>query len=140
MNRQGRRIQRPCVWGCLFSFCLLVGCGSDRPTLAGHDSSPSSSTPAAQAGKRLQTDDSDDPVRPANYQPIPEPNPAQVAVRVLAQVNGIAILDKEVKEACYPQLMATQSLPEPEQSARRAEIIRQTLQQIIEREVILQDL
>jgi hypothetical protein len=141
MNRHGWRIRTPGVWGCLFSLFLLAGCGSDRPSLAANDSSPTVNTaPPSPPEKRLQTDDPDDSVRPANYQPLPEPDPARVAVRVLAQVNGVAILDKEVKEACYPQLLATQSLSEPERSARRAEIIRQQLQQIIEREVILQDL
>jgi hypothetical protein len=93
--------------------------------------------------KRLQRDDTEDSeprVQPANYQPPPLPDPGQVAVRVLATVNGVPILDSEVKEACYPQLIQTQSMSEPERSARRAEIVRQQLDQIIDREIILQDL
>ena len=145
MTRHGRRIRTPAVWVCLLSFFLLVGCGSDRPILAAKDSAAVATAMTAPSlpEKRLLKDDpeeTDSSVQPANYQPIPEPNPANVAVRVRAQVNGIAILDNEVKEACYPQLLATQSLSEPERSARRADIIRQQLLQIIEREVILQDL
>ena len=145
MTRHGRRIRTPAVWICLLSFFLLVGCGSDRPTLAANDSAAVATAMTAPSlpEKRLLKDDpeeTDSSVQPANYQPIPEPNPANVAVRVCAQVNGIAILDNEVKEACYPQLLATQSLSEPERSARRADIIKQQLLQIIEREVILQDL
>jgi len=145
MTRHGLRIRTPAVWICLLSFFLLVGCGSDRPTLAANDSAAVATAMTAPSlpEKRLLKDDpeeTDSSVQPANYQPIPEPNPANVAVRVCAQVNGIAILDNEVKEACYPQLMATQSMSEPERSARRADIIKQQLLQIIEREVILQDL
>jgi hypothetical protein len=123
-------------WCGLFSFVALAGCGSDRPALTPNNTAPSPE-------KRLQREEPEETesgVQPAKYQPIPEPNPAKVAVRVRAQVNGVAILDNEVREACYPQLLAAQSLSEPERSARAAEIIKQQLQQIIEREVILQDM
>jgi peptidyl-prolyl cis-trans isomerase SurA len=129
----------------LLTLVLFVGCEWNRPAQALADSSPlavSDKTPPAPSEKRLQTDDSEEsnsPVQTAAFSQR-QPDPAQVAVRVRAQVNGVAILDSEVKEACYPQLLATQSLPEPERSARRAEIFRQQLEQIIDREVILQDL
>jgi len=132
--------------GCFICFLLMVGCESNRPALATANSGPLAqvdSKAPSQPEKRLQRDDteeSDSQVHAAVYQPIPQPDPAQTAVRVRAQVNGVAILDSEVKEACYPQLMQTQSMPEPERSARRAEIVRQQLDQIIDREIILQDL
>lgn len=132
--------------GCLISVFLLVGCESNRPALAAADFTPMAVTdkPAtSQPEKRLQRDeneDSDSSVQAASYQPIPPPDPARMIDRVRAQVNGQPILDSEVKEASYPQLMATQSMPEPDRSARRAEIFRQQLDQIIDREVILQDL
>ena len=134
--------------GCLISFFLLVGCESNRPALAAADTNPappgsfSRDATAERDPIRLQRDEneaSDSSVQNASFSQR-QPDPAQVAVRVRAQVNGVAILDSEVKEACYPQLMATQSMPEPERSARRAEIVRQQLNQIIDREVILQDL
>jgi parvulin-like peptidyl-prolyl isomerase len=144
MTRHGWGFRTLAVWGCLISFFLLVGCGSDRPTLAAKDLALAQGpAPALPLEKRLQKDDgeeSDSSVQPAKYQSVPEPNPGQVAVRLVAQVNGVAVLDNEVKEACYPQLLATQSMPEPERSARRAEIFRKQLQDIIDREVILQDL
>jgi peptidyl-prolyl cis-trans isomerase SurA len=145
MFRHGWGNRQWAAWACLLSFSLAMGCGSDKPVLAAKDSHQNPvAASAIEPEKRLQTDDSDESdssVHPANYtQPAREPNPAQIAVRVWAQVNGVAILDNEVKDACYPQLLATQSLPEPEKSARRAEIVRQQLQQIIDREVILQDL
>jgi parvulin-like peptidyl-prolyl isomerase len=64
----------------------------------------------------------------------------QVAARIRATVNGDAILDEEVREAIYPFLLETQRLPEPERSQRRKEIFEKQLQQIIERELILQDM
>ena len=44
-----------------------------------------------------------------------------------------------MREAIYPSLLATQSLPEPERSAKRKEIFERALQQLIDQEVILQD-
>jgi parvulin-like peptidyl-prolyl isomerase len=132
--------------GWLISFFLLAGCESHRPALTAADSislAAADKPATSQPEKRLQRDEneeSDSSVRPAVYQPTRPPDAAQVAIRVRATVNGVAILDSEVKEACYPLLMATQSLSEPERSARRAEIFRQQLDQIIDREIILQDL
>jgi parvulin-like peptidyl-prolyl isomerase len=145
----GRKWSFQALWKkapvCVICFFLTIGCGWNRPALAA-DPGPLAqglNKASSQAEKRLQkdeNDDSDSQVQPAVYQPTPMPDPAKVAVRVRAQVNNVAILDSEVKEACYPQLMATQSLPEPEKSARQAEIFRLTLDQIIEREILLQDL
>jgi peptidyl-prolyl cis-trans isomerase SurA len=75
----------------------------------------------------------------AAYQ-TPTPSNGEVAARIRATVNGIAILDEEVREAIYPFLVATQNLPEPERSNRRKERFEKELQQLIEREVILQDM
>jgi peptidyl-prolyl cis-trans isomerase SurA len=127
------------------TLALFTGCEWNRPAVALADSSTvafQEKTPPAPSERRLQqedNDESDSAVKTAAYTQR-QPDPALVAVRVRAQVNGVAILDSEVKEACYPQLLATQSLPEPERSARRAEIFRQQLDQIVDREVILQDL
>lgn len=71
---------------------------------------------------------------------VPAPSQSQVAARIRATVNGVPILDEEVREAVYPYLLASQGLPEPERSQKRAEVFKQELQQIIEREVILQDM
>ncbi|TMQ33302.1 MAG: hypothetical protein E6K70_13830 [Planctomycetota bacterium] len=68
------------------------------------------------------------------------PGQSQVAARIRAVVDNVPILDEEVREQIYPYLLATQNDPEPERSQKRAEIFRQELQQIIEREVILHDM
>lgn len=96
---------------------------------------------------RLQKPESDPPKRPASrsildlaaYQG-PTPSNGEVAARIRAIVNGEAILDEEVRETIYPQLLATQNLPEPERSTRRKELFENGLQSLIEREVILQDM
>jgi parvulin-like peptidyl-prolyl isomerase len=64
---------------------------------------------------------------------------SQPAARVRALVNGEAILDEELKAASYQALIASDSLPEPERSQRRVEILNQALTQLVEREVVLQD-
>ena len=71
---------------------------------------------------------------------VPAPSAGEVAARIRATVNGKPILDEEVREAIYPYLLATQTLPEPERSQKRAEFFNQELQHLIEREVILQDM
>jgi parvulin-like peptidyl-prolyl isomerase len=68
------------------------------------------------------------------------PENSEVAARIRATVNGVAILDDEVREAIYPYLLATQGLPEPERSQKRKEFFEKELQQIIERELVLQDM
>lgn len=63
-----------------------------------------------------------------------------VAARICATVNGVAILDNELREAGYPYFLATMSLPEPERSRARHEIMVKELEQLVDREVILQQL
>ncbi len=67
------------------------------------------------------------------------PGDSQVAARIRATVNGEPILDDEVREAIYPYLLATQTLPEPERSNRRKEAFEKALEELIQREVLIQD-
>jgi hypothetical protein len=71
--------------------------------------------------------------------PAPVASEGEVAARIRASVNGTAILDDELREAVYPQLLALRSLPEPLRSEQQKKILEQELQHLIEREVILQD-
>ena len=66
------------------------------------------------------------------------PADTKVAARIRATVNGSAILDEEVKEAVYPFLLATATLPEPERSARQKDAFEKEVQHLIDREVVLQ--
>ncbi|MCI0463919.1 MAG: peptidylprolyl isomerase [Gemmataceae bacterium] len=63
----------------------------------------------------------------------------EVTARIRATVNGVPILDQEVREAVRPALMETRQLPEPERRSRQSEIIQQQLEHIIDRELIIQE-
>jgi peptidyl-prolyl cis-trans isomerase SurA len=71
---------------------------------------------------------------------LPALSNGEVAARIRATVNGEPILDEEVRDAIYPFLILSREWPEPERSQKRAEIFRQQLQHLIEREVVLQDM
>lgn len=64
---------------------------------------------------------------------------ARVTARILATVNGVAIIDEELREATYHQMILLTQIPEPERSVKRKEILEKELQQLIDREVILQE-
>jgi hypothetical protein len=65
------------------------------------------------------------------------PRPMQVTIR--AWVNGKPIFDEELVQDAAHDLFAIQQLPEPQRSARKLEIFKQHLQQMIDMEVVLQD-
>jgi parvulin-like peptidyl-prolyl isomerase len=124
-----------------FSCFLLPACGSDRPALAG-DMAPVIVARAAEAPAvtRMQKEDSDrnETIRRTIFNAVTEPFPATpdgpAAVRIRAQVNGFPILDEEVREACLP------FLPHANTDAEKVRIFRDQLEQIIDREVVLDDL
>ena len=60
------------------------------------------------------------------------------AARIRASVNKEAVTDEEVKAACYPMLRRLDGLAEPQRSQKQMEVFKDTLDQIIEREVVLQ--
>jgi hypothetical protein len=118
---------------------------SDRATSTAAAANPSSDT-ATPNVSRFQKPESDAPKRSpaarsildlASYQ---APTNGETAAHIRATVNGEAILDEEVREAVYPYLLATQNLPEPERTARRKEVFNKQLDQLVERELILQDM
>jgi parvulin-like peptidyl-prolyl isomerase len=119
------------VVGCQAEVSVLVAQVPAQPIPV--DSSPSPRLQKADTPGIRQT------VFDAVRDPFPGINDGRVSVKIRAHVNGIPILDDEVREACYPYLMATLNLPEPERSAKQAEIFQTELQQIIDREVLLQD-
>jgi hypothetical protein len=59
--------------------------------------------------------------------------PSRPAARILAVVNNEAILDEEVKAACFQELAGRTE-------AEQKEVIRRTLTNIIERELIVQEI
>jgi hypothetical protein len=63
----------------------------------------------------------------------------QVVSAIRATVNGVPILDGEVRSACFYLLQQTQSLPEGERQVRQKEILDKTLEALLERELVLQE-
>jgi parvulin-like peptidyl-prolyl isomerase len=127
--------------------CTVSGCGADRLVL-----DPQATAQLLEANQttvaRSQQPENE-PVKPSgkrgcildlvSYE-APAPTGSEVAARIRATVNNEPILDEEVREAIYPYLTATQNLPEPERSTRRKDAFEKELQQLIEREVALQDM
>jgi parvulin-like peptidyl-prolyl isomerase len=72
----------------------------------------------------------------ASYQ-VTSPENTKVAARIRATVNGVAILDDELREFVIHDLRSIRSLPEPQYSDRQREIMNRGLEKLIEREVIM---
>jgi hypothetical protein len=110
----------------------VPGCASGDP---GVPKSLGDPAPAATATvSRLQKAEHESPH--AQAEPAGPPN-GQFTVRVRATVNGVAILDEELKSAVYPHLMELSDKPEPQRSALQKEVLQKALESLIEREVIL---
>src|SRR4051794_25474475 len=62
-----------------------------------------------------------------------------VAARIRATVNGVPIFDEEVQANAYQFLLALKDVPEPERTTKRREVFKETLDQLIERELLIQD-
>ena len=136
----------------LVAFALAIcGCATSQPHWGSVDGAPPVSLPPRTAGQtadapsvtRSQKPEADGPKTP-EAPPLPTVVPAdfvtgQPAARIGATVNHQAILNEEVLAASFQELMNARDLPEPERSQRRAEIWNQSLNQLIEREVVLQD-
>src|SRR5260370_19487624 len=92
---------------------------------------------------RAQAPDSEQPVVLARFQPAVDPPGVQAAgytaVRVVATVNGEAILEEELRAVTYDVLRRLEGMPEPERRKRQGEVLSQALNGLIEREVVVQD-
>jgi peptidyl-prolyl cis-trans isomerase SurA len=76
----------------------------------------------------------------AVHEPFPDLKGGEIRVRVRAHVNGEPILDEEVQQLIYPDLIILPpQMSDAERTEKQAQIFRGGLQQIIDREVILQD-
>jgi parvulin-like peptidyl-prolyl isomerase len=123
-----------------------LGCGIDKSALAEGAANPGTQT-VPPALPRMQSADPEPARKPvkgnildlASYE-TSGPSDSQPAARIRATVNGVAILDDEVRQPILRLLHATSSLPEPERSARRGEILKQALDRVVDRELVLQDL
>jgi parvulin-like peptidyl-prolyl isomerase len=136
-------------WSWLLATCLggvgLTGCQAQGLAAAGSAPVSAPTTgPQPAAVTRLQN--GENPPAPGTIHTVafetttsqfPElPDRGNIQVRVRAEVNGVAILDREVREGFLMQLSR---LPPGERAARQGEIFRRELQNLIDTEVILQD-
>ncbi len=111
-------------------------------SIAGCTSAPSLGSPVMPTTRAQKPDDpvgSKPAIEQTAYSPPPGMPARQTAARICATVNGVAILDDELREAAYPQMLYCMSLHEPERSKMRKEFLTKALEQVIEREVILQE-
>jgi parvulin-like peptidyl-prolyl isomerase len=120
---------------------FLAGCQAEHPALAGDPTPAPDNRPVSLAAPvRSQKPDVRQTVFEAVNAPFPALQNGEVTLSVRAHVNGVPIFDDEIKEICYPALISLPpSLSESERAAKQAQVFREGLQQIIDREIILQD-
>jgi peptidyl-prolyl cis-trans isomerase SurA len=122
-----------------------LGCGTDRPLRKAADIPP----PAHDVSKpppaivRPQKAEPDGVIQTGLLDTLPdaanEATNAQFAARIRATVNGVPILDEEVQATSFQFLALVDRMAEPERSVKRREILKEALDQLVERELILQD-
>ena len=137
-GRQANRLLNPIVLSMVLG---ISSCASPLPTIG----SPSAPT-ISRGQKPDEPAQSQNPVAPVVNKPnldlvayTPGAASRQTAARICATVNGVAILDDELREASYGQLIGSMALREPDRSQQRKLILKKALEQLVEREVILQE-
>jgi parvulin-like peptidyl-prolyl isomerase len=113
---------------------LMVGCVSGPSVIGGGESPTSSSAKDSRTTVRPQKPDAATPTPPPGTEMTGE-----FAVRVRAKVNGMAILDEELRSAVYPELLQIRDKPEPQKSALQKQILNQALDHLIDREIVLHE-
>jgi translation initiation factor 2 beta subunit (eIF-2beta)/eIF-5/ribosomal protein L19E len=131
MKRLAWLAAAPAVWGSL-------GCESPRSALADADF-------RAPPIRMQKADQPAEGVKPTVFQAVPgtfpAPSTGEEAVRVRAHVNGSPIFDEEVQQLIYPNLAAlSPQLSASDRKARHTELYQEGIQQLIDRELLLQDM
>jgi hypothetical protein len=126
-----RKLLCSSVVGCTF----LSGCMGDR-----QETSP----PAPAVVRPQKADPPAPPTARNNYLDVLPEQPedaasGSVAARIRATVNDVPIFDEEVQANGYQFLESIKGLPEPERTKKRREIYKEVLDQLIERELLIQD-
>jgi hypothetical protein len=114
---------------------ILAGCVSAQTTLPGApgtSSAPLTQPRMQKSEERLADAGNEMTLRSPAGSPHNE-----LAVRIRAKVNGVAILDEELKNATYGALMELRNQPEPQRSALEKQVLEKALENLIEREIIL---
>ncbi len=118
-----------------------VGCESAPPLHAADGNVPPTvlAQPAGEPGAaRMQKADSE--VKPITRTSLATaPTPGRVVATVRALVNGVPIMDDEVMQAAYGQFAGIHATSEDEFKAEVKKIKAAVLEQLIEREVLVQE-
>jgi hypothetical protein len=129
---------------------LVSGCGGERKVLASdlelaHSIAqaglgPPTPLSRAQKPEDLQTSTRDN--RPLDREP---ERPSELAglapsARIRATVNGQAVLEEEIRSACFQAILTTMNLPEKDRIEKQAKYLNDALDQLIDRELIMQDM
>lgn len=129
------------VW--VMTALTACGCLTKASSLASLPPIPDSPPSPAAAAPQVTRSQKPDSVKPANPAvcrliSLPVDRPAEVAhgsptASIRAVVNGELILEEEVRIACMQEMMAARTPKE------RDEVLRQGLETLIDREILLQD-
>lgn len=139
--------------GALVLISLTIGCGSEKSdrlvydktmlnTIAQAGMGPATPLSRAQKPETGHTTSWDN--RPLDAEPERPPDLVGVvpSARIRCTVNGQAILEQEVRTTALPAIMALHSmrLPEKEEQQKEREILNTVCEQLIDRELIIQDM
>src|SRR5262249_25612983 len=128
------------------ALAVSIGCATDRPVHApavSQDPIPTRDVSKPPSVARPQKEDSGGVVRTGLDDTLPEASSevtnAQSAARILATVNAAPVFYEEVQALSFQFLALVDRLPEPDRSIKRREILKEALDQLVERELIIQD-
>jgi len=128
----------------VIALAVSIGCGTDRPVRAPSEVSSTtrdvSKTPSVA---RSQKEEPKGVVQTGLLDSLPDSSNevinGQSAASIRATVNSVPIFDEEVQATSFQYLAVISRLPEPEQSVKRREVLKEALDQLVERELIIQD-
>jgi hypothetical protein len=118
---------------------LGTGCASDDDLICPVD------TQAGMVTRMQKSDTLASAASPPNYLDMLPDQPGdatsgEVAARICATVNGVPIFEEEVRATALEFVRFARQLPEPERSNKIREIYKDVLDQLIERELEIQEI
>jgi hypothetical protein len=140
-------------WQCLAASAMvivaLVGCQSDPPQLGAQGPPPMKMGPDGQPVPLSRSQKPEPENKPALPKSLLDKVPEHIGdeahvstgASIRAVVNGHAILNEEVREACYAALRQTmiEEMSPGERLTKQKEILTAALDMLIERELLLED-